>query len=104
MGGGLEKNCSELSSPSANHTYVGPHPSGVPITHLEDEEAVVVEVDALSAQQSRHDLELRAPAVDRVEGGVVSEGGARYNQLAVRHHLKVVVPLRRSGVDEHDWL
>ena len=53
----------------------------------------MVQADALSSQQPRHRLKLSAPAVDGVEGGIVAERRAGHDQLTVRHHLKIVLPL-----------
>ena len=58
---------------------------------LQDEEAVVIEVDAALAQQRADLFVLDAPLVDVVVGGVVLAGGARHRELRARDDFERLV-------------
>ena len=61
--------------------------------YLEDEEPVVVQVDALLSECLGDLFVLDPPVVERVEGAVVLVGSPRDGQLGTRHHLHLLPAL-----------
>ena len=67
---------------------------------LQDEEAVVVEVDAVLLQELRDLREAALLAVDKVVGAVVTVGCPGYHDLGAGHNLVVVAVLRGAGAGQ----
>mmetsp|Transcript_13647 Transcript_13647/g.28968 ORF Transcript_13647/g.28968 Transcript_13647/m.28968 type:complete len:296 (-) Transcript_13647:262-1149(-) len=65
---------------------------------LQDQEAVVVEIDALGSQEFGHLFERGVFAVDLILARVVATGHAAHDQFAPRHDLVIVVAV--AGVDD----
>ena len=66
-------------------------------TDLEDEEAVVVQVNALGLEQVRHLLEVALLVVHVVVRRVAARRIARDDQLAAWHHFKLALALHGSS-------
>lgn len=62
-------------------------------THLEDEEAVVVQINALAFEQLRHLREVAAPAIDEVVGLVAAVRGSGHHEIGARNHLEFIIVL-----------
>lgn len=62
--------------------------------NLEDQEAVVVQVNALALQQVRHLGEVALARADVVVGGVVAVGRPGHGELRSGDHVKRLVPLQ----------
>ncbi len=64
------------------------------LTHLQDEEAVVVQVDALPLEKAGDLCEVAAPVVDVVIRRVVAVGCAGHHKGTVWDDIKCLFPLR----------
>ena len=69
----------------------GFHESDLLNLALQDEEPVVIQVDAFGPEQLGHLLELAAPPVDLVVGRVVLGGRPRNDELRVGHRTETVL-------------
>lgn len=87
-----------VSQAASNITYrSGLAPIKGQNTYLEDEEAVVVQVDALALEQRRHLRERAVLTIDHVLGAVVAVGAPAHHLLGSRDRLEVLVVLQNRS-------